>query len=53
VKQSEKYLCLGLIGSLVYFSIHSFFETAIYNPIILALLMVVFGLSSSLIKARS
>jgi O-antigen ligase len=41
-----KYLSVSLIGSLVYFLAHSFFETAVYNPIILALLMVILGLSS-------
>ncbi len=43
-----KYLSISLIGSMVYFSIHSFFETAIYQPSILALLMVILGLSSIL-----
>jgi hypothetical protein len=38
---------LGLIGSLVYFLVHSFFETAIYNPVILAVLMVILGLCST------
>jgi len=38
-------LSIGLIGSLVYFSVHSFFETPIYNPVILAILMVILGLS--------
>lgn len=47
VKQEQRYLCLGLIGSLVYFSVHSFFETAIYSPIILALLMIILGLSTT------
>ena len=42
----EKYVLIGLIGSLVYFSVHSCFETAIYNPSVLALLMVVLGLST-------
>ena len=42
----QKYLYFGLIGSLVYFSIHSFFETAIYQPSILALLMIILGLST-------
>lgn len=39
---------IGLIGSLSYFFIHSFFETSIYNPVVLALLMVVLGLSAAL-----
>lgn len=51
--QSGQYLCLGLIGSLVYLAVHSFFETAIYNPIILALLMVILGLSTVMIRGHS
>lgn len=39
-------LAIGLIGSLVYFSIHSIFETAVYSPVILAVLMVILGLST-------
>ena len=39
-------LRIGLFGSLVYFSVHSFFETAIFNPAILATLMLIFSLVS-------
>ncbi|MFH0906856.1 MAG: O-antigen ligase family protein [bacterium] len=39
------YVFIGLIGVLAYFSVHSFFETAIYSPIVLALLMIILGLS--------
>ncbi|MFH1938425.1 MAG: O-antigen ligase family protein [Patescibacteria group bacterium] len=46
----EKYILVGLIGSLVYFSVHSCFETAIYNPSVLALLMIVLGLSTVVLK---
>lgn len=35
---------IGLLGSLVYFSAHSFFETAIFHPTTLAVLMVILGL---------
>lgn len=49
----QKYLYLGLIGSLVYLASHSFFETAIYNPVILALLMIILGLSSILCFKKS
>ncbi len=48
-----KYLSISLIGSMVYFSIHSFFETAIYQPSILALLMVILGLSSILYASEN
>ncbi len=50
--QPEKYLCLALIGSLVYLAVHSFFETSIYNPIILALLMIILGLSTAISRIR-
>ncbi len=40
----EPGLFLGAFGALTYFMVHSFFETAIFNPTILALLMVVAGL---------
>jgi len=43
---------IGLIGSLVYFSVHSFFETPIYHPSILALLMIVLGLSSIVVNFK-
>lgn len=43
---------IGLIGSLVYFSVHSFFETAIYHPPILALLMIILGLSFLAVKSN-
>lgn len=42
----NKYIYLGLIGSLIYFSAHSFFETAVYQTTILALLMIILGLST-------
>lgn len=41
---------LGVLASLIYFSVHSFFETAIFNPTILAFLMIILGLSVSLAK---
>ncbi len=44
------YLVISLIGSLVYFLVHSVFETAIYSPSVLALLMVILGLSSYVTK---
>jgi len=36
--------CLGLICSLCYYAVHSFFET-VYHPVILGILMVILGLS--------
>ena len=38
-------LSLGLIGSLVWFSAHSFFDTPIYSPTILAIFTVAISLS--------
>lgn len=46
----HRLIAIGLIGSLVYFSVQSFFETAIYSPVILALLMIILGLAVVLIK---
>jgi len=46
----KKYLAVALIGSLVYFLTHSFFETAVYQPSVLALLMIILGLSTYVIK---
>ncbi|MCK5084310.1 MAG: O-antigen ligase family protein [Candidatus Pacebacteria bacterium] len=43
-------LSFGLVGSLVWFSAHSFFDTPIYSPTILATLMVVVSLSVIMIK---
>ncbi len=52
LNKEQKYIFVGLIGSLVYFSVHSFFETSIYNPIILAVLMAILGLSTIIIKSK-
>jgi O-antigen ligase len=41
----------GCFGFFVYFSVHSFFETAIFNPTILAILMIAAGLAAAKIKA--
>lgn len=45
----KQIIIVGLMGSLIYFSIHSFFETAIYSPIISSLLMIILGLSTIII----
>ena len=50
IKGNNRYLSISLIGSLVYFSVHSFFETAIYSPPILALLIVILGFSTYVTK---
>lgn len=42
----------GLLGSLVYFSVHSFFETAIFSPTILAVLMMFLGLSVAVARGE-
>ena len=46
----QKCILICLISSLVYFFIHSFFETAIYQPSVLALLMIILGLFTVLLK---
>ncbi len=43
-----KLIAAGLTGSLIWFSVHSFFESPIYSPTILAMLMIVLGLSVSI-----
>jgi O-antigen ligase len=53
LSSKQQYILIGLIGSLIYFLSHSFFETAVYNPIILALLMVILGLSTVAIRYDS
>ncbi len=46
---TERVLIVGLLGSLSYLLIHSFFETFIYQPIILGVLMIILGFSSRII----
>lgn len=45
-------LSLGLSGSLVWFSAQSFFDTAIYSPTILAMLMIYFAITVNLDLSR-
>ncbi len=42
----SKAVSIGLIGSLVWFSIHSFFDTPIYSPAILAIFVVIISLAA-------
>jgi O-antigen ligase len=44
-RSREPVVALGVAGALVYFSVHSFFETAIFNPTVLAFLVIYLGLS--------
>ncbi len=44
-------LSFGLIGSLIWFSLHSFFDTAIYSPTILAIFVIIVSLSVMTIQA--
>jgi cell division protein FtsW (lipid II flippase) len=46
-------LSFGLVGSLIWFSAHSFFDTPIYSPTILAIFVVVISLSVMTIKVAS
>lgn len=43
---SNKYLSLGLVGGLMFFSVHSFFEVFLYSPINLSALMILLALGS-------
>ncbi|MDD3006601.1 MAG: O-antigen ligase family protein [Candidatus Pacebacteria bacterium] len=44
------YLALGLIGSFVWYSVHSFFDTSIYAPNILAILTAILSLAVLVIR---
>jgi len=44
------FLKIGLAGSLGYFAVHSLFETSVFNPAVLACLMVIFALISVSLK---
>jgi len=44
------YISFGLIGSLVWYSVHSFFDTSIYAPNILAIFVVILSLSVIVIR---
>ena len=50
LSESQKIILVGLMSSLVYFSVHSFFETAIYNPVIISVILLILGLSSVIIN---
>lgn len=51
--QEEQCLIIGLLGSLVYFSVHSFFETSVYSSPVLAVLMVILAVSAAICEKRS
>ena len=46
----KKCYLIALAGSLVYLSVHSFFETPLYSPVVLSILMILFGLSTYFLK---
>ena len=46
--QFKAVLSVCLFGSLVYFAVHAIFETPIFNPTILAVLMILAGLAAAL-----
>lgn len=48
----QKYLSIALIGSFTYFSVHSFFETSIFNPIIFTIFLVFLGLAEVVILSE-
>jgi len=48
--RSGQFLALPLGASLVYFLTHSFFETAIFNPVVFSFLMIYLGLVAKIEK---
>jgi O-antigen ligase len=44
----RSFLAIGFFGSLVYFSVHSFFESAVFNPIILSFFLLILALAKNL-----
>jgi O-antigen ligase len=48
--KTVSYLALGLIGSLVWYSAHSFFDDSIYAPNILSMLVVIISLSVLVVR---
>lgn len=42
----ERFYVLGLIGSLLFFTVHSFFEVFLYSPINLSLVMIILAINS-------
>ena len=47
---NTRWLYFGIAGSLIYYALHSIFETAIYQPVILAVLMIIVALAYARIK---
>lgn len=45
-----RHLAIGLIGALIFFSAHSFFEVFLYSPVNLFALMILLALSSATIR---
>ncbi len=43
-------LAIAILSSLAYFSVHAFFETPIFNPTVLAFLMIILGLAAAKVK---
>ncbi|MFZ2970613.1 MAG: O-antigen ligase family protein, partial [Minisyncoccia bacterium] len=46
-------ISLGLIGSLIWFSIHGFFDTPIYSPTILAMFMIILSLAVMVLENKT
>jgi O-antigen ligase len=42
--KNTRIISIGLFGGLIWFSVHCFFETPIYSPQVLAMLMIIFGI---------
>ncbi|MCK5460083.1 O-antigen ligase family protein [Candidatus Parcubacteria bacterium] len=48
----SKVISVGLIGSLVWFSVHSIFDTPIYSPTILGIFVIILSLSSIILNSK-
>lgn len=50
INEFYKYLALGLLGSLVFFAVHSVFEVFLYSPINLSAIIILLAISSIILK---
>ncbi|MBW6440945.1 O-antigen ligase family protein [Patescibacteria group bacterium] len=46
----QRAISIGLIGSLMWFSVHGFFDTPIYSPVILSIFIVIISLSVMVVR---
>ena len=48
--KNTRIISIGLFGGLIWFFVHCFFETPIYSPQVIAMLMIIFGIVISVKK---